>query len=135
MTSEPSDSGPDLVVGQEGAAGGQGPWDVTFRVGNRGTQPVELVQAWVPHPRFRAGLLELADAGLLAAGASTRLRFSVAFDEPPGTDVENTFIILQTRWRGERWRVLTRMTATSGPAGAPTTRVETVTSHRVGFSA
>ena len=135
MTSEPNDSGPDLVVSQDGAAGGQGPWDVTFRVENRGAQPVELVQAWVPHPRFRAELLELIGTEALAAGASTRLDFSVAFDEPPGTDVENTFVILQARWRGETWRVLTRMTATAGPAGVPTTRVETVTSHRVGFSA
>jgi hypothetical protein len=126
-------AGLDITVSQAGNAKGGGPWQVSFDVENRNREAVELVDAWLPHTRFNAEVQALGGMEL-GPGESMRLTFTAAFDEPPGTAAENAFVILRLRWQGETWRNLTRMTVASGARGEPSATVETVTSHRVGFS-
>ena len=134
MTIDDDGLGPPLDVRQAGAAGGTGPWDVSFDVTNRGADPVSLIDARLPHARFHADVQDLAHLAPLAPGEAARLEFTATFDEPPGTEAGNAFVILRVRWRGDTWRVLTRMTVASGTRGEPTARPETASAHRVGFS-
>jgi hypothetical protein len=138
MTADLDNPGPRIDVrqareAQPRVARGSGPWNVAFELTSRESEPVELVDAWLPHARFHAEARDL-DGARLAPGASVVVEFTAAFDEPPGTEAENAFVILRVRWRGELWRVLTRMTVATGADGAPAARVEAVSTHRVGFS-
>ena len=133
MTDAPTETGPTLEVAQAGpASGAPGRWRVAFGIANRGGEPVDLLQAWLPHGRFRCAERPVAD--VLAPDGRTTLSFEVAFDEAPGTEVENAFVILQVRWREGPWRVMTRLTVTARADGAPEAETQLLTTHRVGFS-
>lgn len=133
MTDVPTETGPTLEVAQAGpASGASGRWLVAFDVANRGREPVALLEAWLPHGRFRCAEQPLAD--VLPPGGGTTLSFEVAFDEEPGAEVENAFVILQVRWREGAWRVMTRLTVTARADGAPEAATQLLTAHRVGFS-
>lgn len=126
---------PPVTVVQTGRAlGAPGAWQVAFEVQNGGDGPVELLEAWLPHGRFRADAVPLTGHAPLAFGAIVRLAFIVGFDEPPGEYVENAFVILRVRWRGEVWRVLTRLSLTADVDGSPIASTELTTAHSVGFS-
>ncbi len=134
MTDAAPDIPPTLDVAQAGrASGGPRLWRVAFDVTNRGAGPVALLAAWLPHGRFRCAEQQLADL-VLPPERTTQLAFEAAFDEPPGTEVENCFVILRVRWRGEAWRVMARLTVTAASDGAPLAAARLVTAHRVGFS-
>ena len=134
MTGAAPDIPPILDVAQAGAASG-GPrlWRVGFDVTNRGAEPAALLAVWLPHGRFRCPRQQLADL-VLPPERTTQLSFEAAFEEPPGTEVENCFVILRVRWREEAWRVMARLTVTAGGDGAPLAAARLVTAHRVGFS-
>ena len=135
MTDTPQDIGPMLEVAQAGAAsGGPQRWCVSFDVANLGGEPLVLLKAWLPHGRFPCAQQPLPDLVLPPDGRTT-LSFEVAFDEQPGVEVENAFVILQVRWRYDIWRVMTRLTVTADHDGAPQAATQLVTTHRVGFSA
>lgn len=126
---------PAIEVLQDGrAAGGPGAWRVVFKVRNAGDEPVELLEAWLPHGRFRAEAVPLTAHPQLGPGASVQLAFAVKFDEPPGELVENAFVILRVRWQNEEWRVLTRLAVTADADGSPVASTELTTAHAVGFS-
>ena len=134
MTDAAPDIPPTLDVAQAGrASGGPRLWRVAFDVTNRGAGPVALLSAWLPHGRFRCAEQQLADL-VLPPERTTQLSFEAAFDEPPGTEVENCFVILRVRWREEAWRVMARLTVTAAGDGAPLAAPRLVTAHRVGFS-
>ncbi len=122
------------VLQAGGASGGAGAWGVAFEVRNEGDAPVELLEAWLPHGRFRAEAVPLSEQPLLASGASVRLEFTVGFDEPTGELVENAFMILRVRWEGQEWRVLTRLAVMADGDGRPVAATELITAHPVGFS-
>ena len=126
---------PAIEALQDGrAAGGPGAWRVVFEVRNAGDEPVELLEAWLPHGRFRAEAVPLTAHPPLGPGASVQLAFTVKFDEPPDELVENAFVILRLRWRNEEWRVLTRLAVTADADGSPVASTELITAHAVGFS-
>ncbi len=109
-------------------------WVVAWNIQNAGDQPLQILNAQCPHGRFRAGRVELADYPELMPGKSTRLELAVTCKEPPGTVVENTFLILQAKWRNQLWRILTRLTMTFDQQGAPNGFTEVITTQSVGFS-
>lgn len=126
---------PTVSVLQAGHASGEpGAWNVAFVVRNEGDGPVELLEAWLPHGRFRAEAVPLTAHSPLASGANTRLTFTVGFDEPAGELVENAFVILRVRWQGQEWRVLTRLAVTADADGSPLASTELITTQPVGFS-
>ena len=80
---------------------GPGAWDVTWRVSSL-REPVVLESAWVPHGRFRGdGRRNFGPGEPLPLSLTMR----VHADEPPGTVVENAFVILVL----SGWRVFVRM--------------------------
>lgn len=126
---------PSISVLQAGRASGEpGAWHVAFEVRNEGDEPVVLLEAWLPHGRFRAEAIALSEHAPLASGASVRLAFTVGFDESPGEYVENSFVILRVLWKGHEWRVLTRLAVTADADGRPIASTELITAHPVGFS-
>ena len=126
---------PSISVLQAGRASGEpGAWQVAFDVRNTGGEPVEFLEAWLPHGRFRAESVPLATQPLLAPDTSVRLDFTVGFDEPPGEYVENAFVILRVRWQGQEWRALTRLAVTADADGSPVASTELITTQPVGFS-
>lgn len=70
----------------------------------------------------------------LMPGQSVQLEFSVACGEPPGTVIENAFLILRVLWLEEAWWVFARLRVVIDSEGGPRAETETVTSHPVGFS-
>jgi hypothetical protein len=101
-------------------------WRVTWLITNEGSDPLALQAAWIPHGRFRGdGRLPLS--GDLPAESSRRLSFDVTAAEPPGTVVENAFLILRVDYAGQPWRIFTRMRVEFSSTGAPTPVVEVVT--------
>ena len=126
---------PSIAVLQAGRSSGEpGAWQVAFDMRNEGDERVVLLEAWLPHGRFRADAVPLAAQPPLASGASVRLAFTVVFDEPPGELIENAFVILRVRWRDGIWRVLTRLAVTADTDGSPIASTELITAHPVGFS-
>ncbi len=136
MTMFPKDTPPSIAVSQSASARnvGEGLWEVSFQFVNATDAPATLLAAWLPHGRFRSGESPLDEVPSLEPGGRQVLGFLVAFQEPPGTEVENAFVILRLEWRGGTWRVLARLTVTAGEDGAPRANTELVTAHRVGFA-
>jgi hypothetical protein len=80
-------------VAPDGSA--QDHWLVTWLVVNASGGPLVIEDAWVPHGRFRGeGHVRLA--ATVAPGATERLALRVRCMEPPGTVVNNAFLILRT---------------------------------------
>src|SRR5688500_6190694 len=96
-----------------------GQWHAAWRVRNEGERPLELLAAWCPHGRFRAPRWDLTPPPRLLRGEGVEVQPLVACDEPPGTIVENAFVIFQTRWGCERWRVLVRLELRADAEGVP----------------
>jgi hypothetical protein len=130
-----SDVGPKISVLPLGAGTLRDSlWRIELRVTNDDALPITLLTAWLPHARFRADEQWFDGMAPLNPGERVTLSFDAEFDEPPGTDVQNGFVIIRVEWNDGVWRVLTRMAVASGAIGEPTVRVETVSAHRVGFS-
>ena len=134
MSTDAEASGPDIDIHQSGPAAGEAAsWAVSFEVENRGPGPVQLVDAMIPHPKYRAAPHEFGSERL-EPGTCVRFDCSVAFSEAPGDAAENAFVILRVVWRGQTWRVLQRLTVRAGPRGEPTALNENMTAHVVGFA-
>ena len=98
------------------ADGGAGDWTVRWRIENVSDQGLRLVSAIQPHSQFRTPMTPMDVA--IAPGTTTDLRLGVRFAEPPGSVVENAFLIIVLR--GElSYRILARVRVTAGPRGEP----------------
>ena len=106
-------------------APGQAPsqWRVTWRLtGEAGA----IESAWVPHGRFRGtGRVNFTPARALPL----RLEMTVQANEPPGTVVENAFLILRLT---DGWRVFVRMRIEFDSSGVPKPVPELVTLQSTG---
>ena len=116
-------------------AEGPGEWLVAWRVKNLGDETLQLLSGRLPHSLFRCDERELGALPALRPSESARLEFPVRCAEPPGTIVENAFLILSVLWREEPWRILARLRVSLDREGAPQTATELITTQRVGFSA
>ena len=132
-----SDSAPSLLIESLGCRVGPAPdrWRAAWRVRNVGASSVRLLEAWAPHGKFRAAVEQLSPAVDLSAAESTQLELLVGCREPPAAVVENAFLILRLEWRGQSWRVLTRMRVVVAASGTPQHICELTTAQPVGFSA
>jgi hypothetical protein len=82
----------------------RGRWRVTWSITNMSDSELVIVDAWVPHGRFRGeGHVPLGVT--VAPGSVFDLALDVSSDEPAGTIVKNAFLIL----RVSGYRVFTRM--------------------------
>ena len=103
-----------------------GRWQVTWSIANDGAESLVLEAAWIPHGRFRGeGRMPLSSQ--VNPGESALLKFSVTAREPPGTRVENAFLILRANRQGHTWRIFTRMRIEFDAQAVPTPVIELIT--------
>jgi hypothetical protein len=133
---DPPDRGPRLLVEPVACRAGPTPdrWLVAFRLENAGPHPLEILAARLPHGRFRAEERALAPSLRLAPGESALLERCVSCGEPPGTVVENAFLILRLLSRDRPWRLFARLRVTFDPSGTPQPICEAIDIHPIGFS-
>jgi len=131
-----SEIGPRVSVAQAARRAGttSDHWLVTWDLRNLGQHPLQLLAARLPHSRFRSEERDLAPPPYLLPGERARLEFPVACGGPPGTVVENAFLILRVLWREEPWRTFARLRVIFDEYGGPQATTEVVTVQRVGFS-
>ena len=129
--------GPRLLIeaASARATAVRGQWLVAWRLQNLGQEPVEVLSTWLPHDKFLSGQQILHPPLRLLPQESTRLELQVACHEPPGSVVDNAFIILRLRWRQQPWRVFVRHRVVLDDTGAPQHVCQAVSVQPVGFSA
>jgi hypothetical protein len=111
-----------------------GQWHAAWRVTNQGDRLLELQAAWCPHGRYRAPRWDLAPPPRLLPGETALVETIVACDEPPGTVVENAFVIFRARWGDEPWRILVRLEIRADSRGTPENAVALITTQPIGFA-
>jgi hypothetical protein len=111
-----------------------GQWRVSWRLTNAGPRPLRILSAWLPHSRFRGPEQAFDPPLALAPGTSLTLELAVACREPPGTVVENAFLILRVLWGAEPWRVLARLRVVCDSQGGPVMYGERITTQPAGFA-
>ncbi len=109
---------------------------MAWQIQNLGQGTLKILSGRLPHSRFRCEERELDTILMLRPKESARLELPVKCEEPPGTIVENAFLILRVLWSEEPWRILARLRVSiNNEEGAPETTTELVTTQPVGFSA
>jgi hypothetical protein len=102
---------------------------------NLGQEPIDVLSTWLPHDKFFSGQQTLNPPLRLLPQASTLLERQVACAEPPGSVVDNAFIILRLLWRKQPWRVFVRHRVVLDDTGVPQHVCQAVSVQPVGFSA
>ncbi len=127
---------PQVLVEQISRSIGPAPdqWLVAWRIQNLGEEPLQILAARLPHGQFRRVEQELAPVLKLLPKESARFELEVTCSEPPGTIVENAFLILRLLWLREPWWVFARLRVVFDEQGGPQTMTELITTQRVGFS-
>lgn len=108
-------------------------WEVT----NAGSEPLQILETWLPHGRFFGERQAFEPALFLGAGATAIIRRGVRYVADPEGVVENAFLNLRVRYGGRLWRILVRVRAhstTKSPAPSLGLTVEAITVHPIGFA-
>lgn len=100
-------------------------WRVWWRITS--DVPLHLTGAAAPHGKLRAPDVDID------LRTPAELALDVSSNEPPGTEIENTFLIL-TAEADRRWRILARMRVRVDGDGVPRPAIERVDVQEVGFS-
>ena len=106
-------------------------WKVRWRITNDG-EPLHLTAIAAPHGKFRSR--DHAIDVALDAGASFEPQLEIACAEPPGSEIENTFLIVAADGVATTWRILARMRVRVTADGVPHPVTERVDVQEVGFS-
>ena len=99
-------------------------WRITWRIGG----DARITRVAAPHRKFHT---DERDVDLTLPST---LALDVTCTEPPGTEVENTFLILTAESGGRMWRILARMRVRVDAEGVPRPAIERVNVQEVGFS-
>ena len=125
-----------MLVGQasrsRGAASNQ--WLVAWNIQNLDPTPIQILAGRLPHSQFWGEEKELSPSIKLLPNESAQLNFSVTCNEPPGTVVENAFLILRVLWPEKPWRIFARLRVVFDEQGGPQAATELVTAQPIGFS-
>ena len=109
-------------------------WSIGWRITNRGTGPVIVVSARLPHGQFKSEEIRFEPPLDLLPGVSKQFRTPVRCHGPSGLVTENAFVIFHAIWLGEPWRIFARVSVVVDAAGKPAATTESVTTQKVGFS-
>ena len=107
-------------------------WRITWFIENLAPEPIELLEAWLPHDQFRAARESLDPPRLLPPGGSAVLQSNVESPHTPGT-IENAFLILRARSTDQGRRVFARLRVEHDGAGRIRPVLESLTTTPVGF--
>lgn len=115
-------------------AGARGHWSVGWSVQNQGADSLSVLSVRLPHGQFRAEEHRFAPMLDLAPGQETEFTISIGCHEPSGLVTENAFLIFHVVRLDEQWRIFVRIRVCVDNDGRPETKVESITTQRVGFS-
>ena len=113
----------------------RGQWLVAWRIQNLGQEPWAVLSTWLPHDKFSSHQKTIDPPLRLLPGESTRLELPVTCHEPPGSVVDNAFLILRLLWLEQPWRAFARHRVVLDDTGTPHHVCQVVSVQRVGFSA
>ena len=116
------------------SAGAQHRWRTNWSIDNVGEAALEIFTARLPHGRFRSKEKVFAPPVIIAPGGNGRLEIEARCSEPPGTEVENGFLILRVAHGTQQWLILARLRVTIDDRRTPAAATELITVQRVGFS-
>ena len=105
----------------DGSPGSSGPWWVTWRL--RAAEALVVEELWLPHDHFFSDRFSPHPPVRLEPRVWTPLTRPVRCTDPPGSVIENAFLIL----RCSSARVFARLTITVDSAGTPRQVCESVT--------
>jgi hypothetical protein len=127
-----------LQIGVEQIHRSKGPergrWVFQWRIENRTDQRLRLCSVQAPHGKFKARKRDFKPGLEIASGKNSDIELSVVCGEPPGTVVENAFLIFLTQWRQATWRIFVRLRVPINQQGEPQSLTELITTQLVGFS-
>lgn len=124
-------SPPDLALEARDAVRVNGSWRVRWRVTNRGEGHPRLVAMRAPHGRFRS---DPVDLNTVIADGGTIVEQTLRVEAAPGEEIERASVIFVVMQERETWRVLFHVRVGMDAEGTPHPIVETMTTHRVGFT-
>lgn len=101
----------------------QGVWQASWRL-RAVDDPVQVLEAWLPHDHFYKDRWRFNPPLMVE---DTVLEAEVSCEDPPGTVIENAFLILRTPDR----RIFARLTILVDEAGVPRQECEAVTVQEV----
>jgi hypothetical protein len=132
-----NDDGPKIAV--EGTSRGRGTgsdhWLFGWSIQNLSPQALALLAARLPHGKFRSqGERAFHPPLELGTGERAQIETAVFCDEPPGSVIENAFLILSAEWQKREWRLFVRLRVTVNEQGQPQSLTEMVTTQEAGFS-
>ncbi|HXG37089.1 MAG TPA: hypothetical protein VNL15_08980 [Dehalococcoidia bacterium] len=110
-----------------------GRWLVSWRLSNRGGEPLALLDAHCPHQGFRSALTGLASR-IVAPGEEAVFELTTAYGEPAGSVIDNAFLIVRFRHARKEWRLFAKLTVACAPEGQPQVSITVVTVYPVGFA-
>lgn len=108
-----------------------GRWKVRWRITNE-DEALHLIAIAAPHGRFRSP--DHAIDVTLAAGSAFEPQLEITCVEPPGSEIENAFLIVTAESGAKTWRILARMRVRVGADGVPHPVTERIDAQEVGFS-
>ena len=111
-----------------------GGWLFRWRVRNQTEHAMRAVAVRVPHGKFRAQECRFVPSIEIVPKDSFVLEVAVTCDEPPGTTIENAFLILLVDWQQSQWRFFVRLRVVVNQQAEVDTETESITAQRVGFS-
>ena len=128
---------PKVQVAQETVQRSPTPdrWQVRWRIENLGDRQLKILAARLPHGKFRSAETEFTRAILIEPKQSGRIELEVRCNEPPGSIVENAFLIMRVLCADAPWLILARLRVSVNDKRAPVTAAELITAQPVGFSA
>lgn len=127
--------GPEIALKQVAAGNGATEcWTIGWEVENRGTKPLKLLAARLPHGQFKSEELRFEPALELPPDGREKFEISVHCNEPSGLVTENAFVIFHAIWSGELWRIFSRIRVEVDSGGVPEVTTESITTQKVGFS-
>jgi hypothetical protein len=131
------DDGPIISVEQMflSASGTTDVWTVEWTIANKGARAITILSARLPHGQFKSAEQRFDPPLEIGEGGQVAFRALVHCHEPPGLVTENAFIIFQTVWCKEKWRIFVRIRVVVNENGEPQTAVELITTQKIGFSA
>jgi len=94
-----------------------------------------VLSIWLPHDKFANRRTTLDPPWRLCPGQSRRLELPVTCHEPPGSVVDNAYLILRLLWLEQPWRAFARHRVVLDDSGTPQHICQVVSVQRVGFSA
>jgi hypothetical protein len=127
---------PRVEIEMTGASKSGGPdrWRTSWKIKNLGAAPLRILAARLPHGKFRSEEKTFEPPLDLPTNESIGLEIEARCGEPPGTEVENGFVILRVAQERALWLVLVRVRVRIEADGTPKAATELITGQPVGFS-